>query len=145
MSTYSFADVSCTITGPGGSFALGASAAPGEEGISIVKEEKNTQIVGADGTVANVLHANENGKITIRLLKTSNANALLSALYNFQKASAANWGQNIIVLVNVVSGDLYTCTGVAFKKYADNTYGKDANTLEWEFDAAYIDPNLGTW
>jgi hypothetical protein len=145
MSTYSFADVACSLTGPGGSCQLGAGGGTAEEGITITKEDKNSQIIGADGTVANILHPNENGKITVRLLKTSNSNAILQAMYSFQRTSAANWGQNVLTLTDVASGDQYTCTGVAFKKFPENLYAKEPRPIEWEFEAAFIDPVLGTW
>lgn len=145
MPTYSFANVQATITGPGGSFAIGASAGPGEEGITVTKVEKNTQQVGADGTVANSMHANENGKITVKLLKTSGVNAQLSALYAFQSGNASNWGQNVITINDTNSGDLWLGSGAAFTKFPDDTYGTEANVLEWEFDVANLIPNLGVY
>lgn len=144
IATYSFVDVVATITGPGGSFPLGNSAAPGEGGISVAKEQKNTKTVGADGSVMNSMHANESGSITVHTLKISPVNALLSALYQFQRSSSLNWGQNQLVITEIATGDVYTCVGGAFKKYPDNEYAQEGNILSWEFDFGFVDPLLGT-
>lgn len=142
--TYSFLDVLVTITGPGGSFSLGAGSGNSEEGISIeFAEEKDRLVIGADGTGMHSLNASKAGKIMVRLLKTSPVNAQLSQLYSFQTTSSLFHGQNIIVLTNPVIGDDYTCTGVAFVKFPRNDFAKEAGFLEWDFNAAVIDPVLG--
>lgn len=143
VGTYSFQDVVVTISGPGGSFPLGNTSAPAEEGITIEKEPKNTKTNGADGSVMHSMHATEAGKIIIRLLKTSPVNAQLSALYNFQGSSSINWGQNVFSLRELVTGDVYTIGGAAFTKFPNNTYATVGNTIEWEFEAALVTPFLG--
>ena len=48
--TYSFIDVSASLTGPTGSIDLGYGSANSEEGITVVMTEaKNTMTIGADG------------------------------------------------------------------------------------------------
>lgn len=142
--TYSFEDVKATLSGPGGIIPLGDGAGVAEEGISIeFAEETDTMQIGADGSVAHSLHASKAGKVTVRLLKTSPTNALLTALYNFQRTSSLNFGQNMIVITNVVTGDVYTCTQAAFARYPHNTYAKEAGTMDWEFLAGRIEPTLG--
>lgn len=55
MGAYSFADVTASIDGPGGNFALTGGAA--EEGIKVeMAEDKNTMTAGADGEVMHSLH-----------------------------------------------------------------------------------------
>ncbi|EHP3247898.1 DUF3277 family protein, partial [Escherichia coli] len=50
--TYSFIDVSASLTGPTGSIDLGCGSANSEEGITVaMTEAKNTMTVGADGEV----------------------------------------------------------------------------------------------
>lgn len=145
MGTYSFLDVVAAITGQGGAIPLGNSAGVAEEGISVsMSDEKNTLTLGADGSAMNSLHGANAGKVTVRLLKTSTVNAALSALYNFQKGSSANWGQNTIVISDVARGDLISCTGCAFAKQPDLTYAKDGGMNEWEFHAGSINQLLGT-
>ncbi len=144
-STYSFLDVQCGITGPGGTFSLGSDAGAAEEGITIAfAEPKNTMTTGAGGDVMHSLHAGRTGMITVRLLKTSPVNRQLSVLYNFQTTSAAYHGRNTISMRNPVTGDTFTLSACAFQKFPDNVNGKDGGTNEWTFDCGFIDPLLGS-
>lgn len=141
---YSFLDVNASIVGPGGAFGLGSGAGAAEEGITIdYNAELDTMQIGADGSGQHSLSADRSGKVTIRLLKTSPVNALLSAMMNFQAASAAQFGQNTITLVDAVRGDVITCRQAAFAKRPSLTYAKDAGSNEWEFNAISISQALG--
>jgi len=154
MGTYSFLDVQVSIVGPGinasiegptpGSEQIGSSAGVAkEEGISLAFDEPKSSITtGADGETMTNLHATQTGKITVRLLKTSPINAVLSQAYAAQKSSAANWAQNTIVISNNVSGDQGEGTGMAFEKFPDNKWAEDGNILEWVF-IGKVDENLG--
>jgi len=141
---YSFLDVQCAIVGPGGAFSLGSGAGAAEEGISIDPSgEIDGMQIGADGTGQHSLHADRSGKITVRVLKTSPVNKLLSAMYAFQTASAASHGQNTITLFDAVRGDTITCQQAAFAKAPNLNYGKEAGTHDWEFNAISITRTLG--
>ncbi len=143
-STYSFLDVNAALVGPGAAFNLGAGSGAAEEGITIAPtEEINNMAVGADGQVMHSLRADKSGKVTIRLLKTSPTNALLSAALAFQRTSGANHGQNTLTIVNVATGDTITCQQVAFARWPDIKYQKDGGINEWMFDAGVIDQGLG--
>lgn len=138
--TYSFLDTHCAITGPGGAFSITNGAA--KEGITFaMREDKNKLDIGADGSGIHSLRADNSGTITVRLLKNSPTNALLSAMYNLQKTASALWGQNVISCVSSI-GDAITATGVAFKKQPAVTYAEEAQMLEWEFEAIAIDELL---
>jgi hypothetical protein len=144
MSTYSFLDVKASLVGPGGSANLASGAAAAEEGITIAPtEDINTMTIGADGEVMHSLHANKSGVATIRLLKTSPVNQILSTLYAFQTASSANHGQNTISLTNPQTGDAVTMRQVAFQKIPDLTYAKEGGINEWVFHCGKIDRALG--
>ena len=144
MAVYSFLDVAATITGPGGSIPLGTGAGAAEEGIDIkATQSADDMKIGADGSAMHSLRADKSGKITVKLLKTSPTNALLTAMMNFQRTSALFWGQNVLVITDIIRGDVYTCQAVAFEKVPDNTFAKDAGMLDWEFLAGQIDPLLG--
>lgn len=144
MSTYSFISVQATIAGPGGNFSLGYGAGNAEEGITVENiEEKDLMTVGADGTIMHSLRASDAARITVRLLKTSPVNAALSLLYNFQKSSPANWGQNVFVVSDVNRGDVEAVLEAAFARPTPITYAKDAGMNEWLFFGRR-DSQLGT-
>lgn len=144
MGVYSFMNVTASISGPGGSFALGYGSNNAEEGISVaMTEDKNTMTVGADGSVMHSLHAGRSGSITVRLLKTSPVNKLLNEMYRFQTSSSATHGQNTISVRDPVRGDVVVAQQGAFKKQPDNSFAKVGNILEWSFDCGFIDEKLG--
>lgn len=144
MSTYSFLDVKCSLTGPGGAINLGSGAANSEEGITITPtEDINTMTIGADGEVMHSLHANKSGMASVRLLKTSPVNQQLAALYALQTAAASTHGQNTIVLSNPQMGDVISMRQVAFAKAPDLTYAKEGGMNEWQFHVGKIDRALG--
>ena len=142
--TYSFIDVSASLTGPTGSIDLGYGSANSEEGITVaMTEAKNTMTVGADGEVMHSLHAGKSGTITVTLLKTSPVNKKLSLMYNAQSQSSATWGNNVIVIRNKASGDIPTARSCAFQKQPDHANAKVGNTVSWVFDAGKVDQLLG--
>jgi hypothetical protein len=144
MATYSFMDVSATIVGPGGTFALGYGACTAEEGISIAMiENKSTMTVGSDGCVMHSLHAGNAGTVTIRFLKVSGTNQLLQQMYDLQKSSSSLWGMNTIVISDPARGDQISCTLCAFQRFPNVNYAKDGGTQEWVFDAGRIEGIFG--
>lgn len=144
--TYSFKDVTSNLNGPTGTANLGYGAAISEEGITIdMTGDKNTMHIGADGTPMHSLHADKSGTVTIRTLKTSPTNAILQAMYDAQQLSSTLWGQNVIVVRENQSGDITTAQFCAFKKKPNLKYAKDADVLDWVFDAGTIDTVLGTF
>lgn len=144
MSTYSFIDVSASLTGPTGVIDLGYGSANSDEGITVtMTEAKNTMTTGADGEVMHNLHAGKSGTITVNLLKTSPQNKKLSLMYNAQSLSSSLWGNNVIVMRNKASGDIVTARAVAFQRQPDWNNPKVAGTVAWVFDCGKIDEMLG--
>ncbi len=145
FATYSFIDVSLAIIGPGGNLTIGGDGAGNaEEGFTVqMLEDKNTMTIGADGSGMHSLHAGNSGIITLRLLKTSTVNNALQVLYDFQRLSSANWGQNTLIVRNPVIGDIGSARGGAFRKFPDLAYAKDGGVNEWAFMCIQIDTILG--
>lgn len=142
--TYSFLDVSCSMTGPTGIIDLGAGSANSKEGITVtMAEAKNTMTIGADGEGMHSMHGGKSGTITVNLLKTSPQNKKLSIAYNAQSLSSALWGNNVFVVRNSVSGDLVTARGGAFQKVPDFANAEDGATVAWVFDCIKIDSLFG--
>ena len=145
MATYSFQNITCIFAGPGGIISLGADAAVAEEGITIERvADKNTMTIGAGGQGMHSLRATKAGTITVRLLKTSISNALLSAAYDLEVLSSAVWGQNVITINDTGRGDNTVAQQVAFKKHPNLTYATEGGMMEWAFDAIQVDTLLGT-
>lgn len=141
---YSFLNVVATIVGPGGSFPLGSTAGAADEGITITHTgDKGSVTVGADGQVMHTMHADKSGTLRLRLLKTSQTNALLNAMYILQTSNPANYGQNIIEVLDINRGDGVTCNFVGFAKRPDLTYAKTAGMIEWLFNVGEINYVLG--
>lgn len=144
MATYSFLDVTASLTGPTGVIDLGQGSANSEEGITqTMGGSKNTMTIGADGEVMHSLHADKSGTITVTLLKTSPVNKKLSLAYNAQSLSSATWGNNVIVIRNTASGDISTARSCAFQKQPDFNNAKEGGTVAWVFDCGKIDQLLG--
>lgn len=144
MGTYSFLDVTASMTGPTGVIDLGSGSANADEGIAVAMTgAKNTMTVGADGEVMHSLSADKSGTITITLLKTSPVNKKLSLAYNAQTQSSALWGNNVFVIRNHVSGEITTIRSAAFQKQPNYTNAKAATTVSWVFDGGKIDQLLG--
>jgi predicted SPOUT superfamily RNA methylase MTH1 len=131
--------------GPGGAFNLGYGSGDAEEGLTVeMIDDKNKMDVGSDGTIMHSLRASNAGRITVRLLKTAPTNALLSALYNFQRFSSGNWGQNVIIVADTARGDLVNSSQMAFVKQSDLTYAQDGNYNTWVFIGSIDNELLGT-
>lgn len=146
MPTYSFMDVTASLTGPSGALDLGYGSANSDEGIVVaMSEAKNTMTTGADGEGMHSLHAGKAGTVTVNLLKTSPLNKKLSIMYNAQQLSSALWGNNVIVVRNTASGDLVTARGCAFQKQPDFSNPKVAGMVAWVFDCIKIDELLGEY
>ena len=144
MATYSFLEVTASLTGPTGVIDLGQGSANSEEGITqTMGGNKNTMTIGADGEVMHSLHADKSGTITVTLLKTSPVNKKLSLAYNAQSQSSATWGNNVIVIRNTASGDISTVRSCAFQKQPDFNNAKEGGTVAWVFDCGKIDQLLG--
>lgn len=146
MSTYSFLDTACSLASDDANIDLGYGAGVAEEGITFsMAGDKNTMVIGADGEGMHNLHCDNSGQVTIRLLKTSPANAKLSNLYNLQKSSTKKWGKNTITMNHAGSGDNGTAFKCAFKKCPDLANAKTGSLVEWTFDAIKIDIKLGAY
>ena len=141
--TYSFIDVQAALTSPTASIIMSENGIA-REGIRIsMLEEKDRMQIGADGTGMHSLNASNAGRITVSLLKESPVNAQLSTLYNYQKMTAANWGNIQISVTNPVTGDNITAIEGAFAKRPDIIYDVDGPMIAWEFNFVSIEEILG--
>ncbi len=141
--SWSFLDFQLGIVGPGGSFSISEEGIA-EEGVTFaMRDAKNTMTQGADGSTMHSLHASKGGIVTVRLLKVSPLNAKLDAMYRYQAASSANWGQNLLSGSNPVSGDSLVAKRSAFQKRPDYVAAVEGGINEWLFDVGVLDAVLG--
>src|SRR5215467_2524526 len=144
MPTYSFLDVSASITGPNGTVTLGSGSGSSEGGISITMvEDKSTMTIGADGQVMHSLHAGKGSNVTVRLLKTSPTNQILSQMYARDTSASGLYGNNTISVRDQTLNDVIVCQQCAFAKFADVTYAKEGGEMVWTFHAGITDFILG--
>lgn len=144
MASYSFQDVSASLTGVGGSINLGNGAAVAEEGITIEPvADKNVMTTGADDSGVHSLVASTASNVTVRLLKTSPVNAQLQTMFNLQTASSLSHGKNVITIRDAVRGDFISLTQVAFANRPAINYAKEAGMNEWKFHAIKTSQLLG--
>jgi hypothetical protein len=135
FNTYSFKNINGSLVGPGGAVPLGNTAGPTEEGVTIAfKEEIDNMQMGADGQVMHSLRAGRPGRATLRYLKTSPVNAVLSLMFNFQQSASSLWGENVLEFIDQMRGDSITLVNAAFVKPPDITYDRDGRYNEWTFD-----------
>ena len=85
------------------------------------------------------------GTVTVRLLKTSNQNALLMAAYNAQRISSSLWGKNVITLVQSNADDAIVCAGCAFVCQPNLEYATDGGIMTWTFHSGKITGMLGEY
>jgi hypothetical protein len=144
--TYSFLDTLVAISGPNGAFNLGGPDVGNTEGgITITfAEDKSSMTIGGGGEGMHNLHAGKSGSATVRLLKISATNALLSAMYALDTASGRSHGQNTISVRDLARGDTGTLELVAFAKFPDVTYAKEGGEMSWLFHSVRIDFKLGS-
>lgn len=146
MATYSFMDVTASLTGPTGVVDLGYGAAVAKEGITVaLANARNTMTIGADGEGMHSLKADKSGTVTVRVLQTSSVNAKLQALYNAQALSSSLWGQNVITIRNKANSETTVCRSCAFQKQGDITYSEEGQMREWVFDCVKIDTVTGEY
>lgn len=146
MATYSFMDVTASLTGPTGVVDLGYGAAVAKEGITVaLTNARNTMTVGADGEGMHSLKADKSGTVTVRVLQTSSVNAKLQALYNAQALSSSLWGNNVITIRNKANSETTVCRSCAFQKQGDITYSEEGQMREWIFDCVKIDTVTGEY
>lgn len=141
---YSFKDVTATLAGIGGVVNLGMGAGISDAGLTIeTAEDKNTMVLGSDGSVLHSLHAGTPATITVNILQGSPTNAQLCDMYNAQTASSLTHGRNVIT-VRTATGDSIVAESCAFKKLPTTAYAKDGGTIEWQFDCGNLNIIYGS-
>jgi hypothetical protein len=99
-------------------------------------EDYYTTRVGTDGGVARARNSNRMGEFEFRLLQTSGANDLLSALVNIDDLTNGGKGVVPISVVDLSGRSLAVATQCWIKTIPEVVFGKDVGERVWVFTAA---------
>ncbi|MEK8128663.1 phage protein [Paenibacillus filicis] len=137
-STYSFSDVSQTISHPSlGQYVLNGE---GVGSISVAMANDNTvHDVSADGSVMSSKIKVKNGTLQISVQQTAELNTWLLKAYNYAYTAPVNeWARFQIIIRAPLMKHSVTATGVSFQKIADRSYQSQGQQVTWTLMAADI-------
>ena len=96
-----------------------------------------TKRVGRDGEVARSKSSNKSGKISIKVMQTSSANATLNVYYQLDELSNSGI---VPILIRDGSGlSLHAAAEAWIEKIPKTEYGKDSGDIEWVFHCAELE------
>lgn len=95
-------------------------------------EDGYTLICGSDGSKVRVKMANDSKRITVRLLQTSNVNALLQAQYDADRILGTGPGPLLYKEANTTT--LFRCPDAYLVRPAGAQRGGDHSPQEWIFE-----------
>lgn len=103
-----------------------------DEFIAIAKvEDTYTAKAGVDGEVTFSESKNNLHTVTITLMQTSSGNALLSALHTGDIKTAGGAGIVPIAIRDEQGRDLFIAAESRITKFPDQSYSKEAGTVQW--------------
>lgn len=141
-STYSFSDVTMTISHP----SIGQYVASGVGLGSItttMAADRTSHDVSADGSIMVSKIKNRSGSHVISVQQTSDLNKWLLKLYNYlETAPTSEWAGINVVLRSPTMQDLITSTGVAFQKLPDRPYQQQGQQINWNLMSADIQQDV---
>ncbi len=91
--------------------------------------------VGADGEVTRFRTNNKVNKITLKLMQTSIANSLLSALANLDESTPGGAGIGPVLIQDLQGTSLFAAQYGWISKRPKRTFGKEPKVREWEITA----------
>ncbi len=130
-STYSFSDITATISHPSyGSYSLQG------EGIGDMTISKTTDRsahdVAADGHIMVSKIAGNNGSVTINAQQTSGLHNFLQGLFNYCWGAATDeWAQISMTVTAPKMSKTYYCTGGSFTKEPDEPFQSQGQRVAW--------------
>lgn len=137
-STYSFDDITATITHPDfSSYSLK------NEGVGSIRKtmanDRTVHDVAADGSVMISKIKVKNGSLTIQAQQTSNLHSYLKKLYKYcESAAATAWAKITIVINDRMTGDVVNASYGSFKKLSDEGWQAQGEQVTWELMFAEI-------
>lgn len=137
-STYSFGDVSCTISHP--NFGQFVANGTGTGSITtVMANDRTAHDTAADGTVMVSKIKTRNGTLTISAQQTSELNRWLTRLFNYlDTAPSSQWAGITITIRAPNMREMITATGVSFQKLPDRPYQQQGQQISWNLMAADV-------
>ena len=131
QSTYSFTDISATISHPSyGSVSLQGEGV-GEMTVNKVTD-RSVHDVASDGSIMTSKIAGNNGQVTINAQQTSPLHKWLHGLFNYLwQADTSEWAQITMTVEAPKMGKQHYCNGGSFLKETDNPYQSQGQRLAW--------------
>ena len=137
MKTYDFKQVACIV---GKDIITGF--AEGDDAISVEFLQEDWQLtVGADGKATRAKTNNNAARVTLKLMKTSDANDLLNAYYQSDKAS--NSGVFPFMLKDNNGRELHVAEQMFIEKRPDPSFGQNVSEREWVLLTDVMVSNFG--
>lgn len=116
--------------------------APGEF-LTIERDENMfNKVIGAAGEGARAKTNNKGGMVTLRLLQTSDANDLLSALALADEN--LNTGSGVLMIRDNSGTLICVCDDAWIQKLPTINFGTEITTKEWVFECVNIQYNGGS-
>ncbi len=96
-------------------------------------EDTFTYKAGVDGEGTRSESKNSYHKVTLTMMRTSSGNAILSAIHNGDMAVPGGLGIAPIMVRDRQGTSTFVAAEAWIEKIPDNTYAKEANTVQWVF------------
>lgn len=138
QSTYSFGDVSITLSHPSvGQFTMQGE---GIGGVTVtMATDKTAHDVSADGSTMVSKIAGNSGSLALVTQQTSPLDAFLKRWYNYLlTSSSSEWADTSIIIRSAVTPETISCTGCSPQKLADRPFQAAGQQVTWNIMAANI-------
>ena len=142
IKTYSFQEVSATLSHPSLGVLSISGAGAGTIKVSMSTDRTDKQ-VGSDGVVVFSKIRDRSGSFTLSIFNTSELHASLKKWYNYlEQAGADEWALISVSVTSKSTNEGHKISGAAFTKLPDSEYDSSAKQVTWEFIAADVQQNV---
>lgn len=131
ISTYSFTDITATISHP--SYGDYSIQGEGIGDLTIAKTTDRSQHdVASDGSIMVSKIAGNNGTVTINAQQTSSLHKFLQGLFNYcWQADTSEWAQISMTVTAPKMGKTFYCTAGSFGKEPDEPFQAQGQRVAW--------------
>lgn len=141
--TYSYVAVTGSFSHPvAGTFQFAGQVGIGQIEIALTTE-RTAQDISADNAVMISAIAGQNGTLTMQVQQTSALDQFLLNWFSdldaaFNQQDVSNWATATMFIIDQLTGNQHTLTGVSPTKQPNRPYAKQGAMLSWVLMAAQI-------